>query len=453
MSEGRLVKMEVDYSATVDEVLPECQELAKAGEVKKAFEKLLSVEKKTRMSGDALSTGRVLKTIVQLCFDLRDWDLLNEHIVLLSKRRAQLKTAVAAMVEEACKLVDQTPDKDTKLKLISTLRTVTEGKIYVEVPRARLTMELAKMTESDGDISKAADILQELQVETYGSMEREEKVLFVIEQMRLCLAKKDYIRAQIISKKVSTKFFLGDTETIQDLKLRYYHLMIQMCQHSKSYLDICRHYRSIFDTPKVQAEEQAWKEALKNAVLYVLLAPHNNEQSDLLHRIYEEKKLSMIPLYKNLMECFRRQELLNWSMFQASYTAVLREGLPEEPATAVFAVGTDEGDMHWKDFEKKLIEHNLCVLAKYYTRISLSRLSQLLSLNEQESEVYISDLVTKKTIYARIDRPAGVVSFSQTQDPSEILNEWSTNLSNLMTLVSKTTHLINKEEMVHRLVK
>ena len=46
-------------------------------------------------------------------------------------------------------------------------------------------------------------------------MEREEKVLFVIEQMRLCLAKKDYIRAQIISKKVSTKFFLGDTETIQ----------------------------------------------------------------------------------------------------------------------------------------------------------------------------------------------------------------------------------------------
>ena len=33
------------------------------------------------------------------------------------------------MVEEACKLVDQTPDKETKLKLISTLRTITEGKV------------------------------------------------------------------------------------------------------------------------------------------------------------------------------------------------------------------------------------------------------------------------------------------------------------------------------------
>jgi 26S proteasome regulatory subunit N5 len=164
MSEGKITKMEVDYSATVDQILPECQEMAKNGNVSEAFDKLLSVEKQSRTAGDALSTGRILKAIVQLSFDLKDWDLLNEHIVLLSKRRNQLKTAVASMVEECCKFVNQTPDKETKLKLISTLRTVTEGKIYVEVPRARLTMELAKITEADGDVSKAAEILQELQV-------------------------------------------------------------------------------------------------------------------------------------------------------------------------------------------------------------------------------------------------------------------------------------------------
>ena len=33
------------------------------------------------------------------------------------------------MVEECCKFVDQTPDRDTKLKLIDTLRAVTEGKV------------------------------------------------------------------------------------------------------------------------------------------------------------------------------------------------------------------------------------------------------------------------------------------------------------------------------------
>lgn len=41
---------------------------------------------------DTISTGRVLKAVVQLCFDAEDWEGLNEYIVLLSKRRAQLKT-------------------------------------------------------------------------------------------------------------------------------------------------------------------------------------------------------------------------------------------------------------------------------------------------------------------------------------------------------------------------
>jgi len=44
-------------------------------------------------------------------------------------------------------------------------------------------------------------------VETFGSMEKKEKVEFILEQMRLCLAKKDFVRTQIISKKINTKYF------------------------------------------------------------------------------------------------------------------------------------------------------------------------------------------------------------------------------------------------------
>ena len=50
------------------------------------------------------------------------------------------------------------------------------GKIYVENERARLTHRLAKIHEEDGKLQEAATIMQELQVETYGSMERKEKV-------------------------------------------------------------------------------------------------------------------------------------------------------------------------------------------------------------------------------------------------------------------------------------
>jgi len=48
-------------------------------------------------------------------------------------------------------------------------------------------------------------------------MERREKVEFILEQMRLCLAKKDYIRTQIISKKISPKFFENNQEQVRPL--------------------------------------------------------------------------------------------------------------------------------------------------------------------------------------------------------------------------------------------
>lgn len=122
--------------------------------------------------------------------------------MLLSKRRSQLKQAVAKMVQQCCTYVEEITDLPVKLRLIDTLRMVTEGKIYVEIERARLTKTLATIKEQNGDVKEAASILQELQVETYGSMEKKERVEFILEQMRLCLAVKDYIRTQIISKKL-----------------------------------------------------------------------------------------------------------------------------------------------------------------------------------------------------------------------------------------------------------
>lgn len=47
---------------------------------------------------------------------------------------------------------------------------------------------------------------------------------------------------------------------LQELKLKYYKLMIELCQHEKDYVAICKHYRAIFDTPQVQKEEELWKE-------------------------------------------------------------------------------------------------------------------------------------------------------------------------------------------------
>ena len=152
------------------------------------------IEKQTRLASDAFATGKVAVEIVKILFECKDWEGLNSNIVLISKRRQQLKQALVDMVQEAMTYVDKAPDYDKKMELIHTLRAVTDGKIHVELERARLTRTLSKIRESEGKIAEAADLLSEVQVETYGSMERQEKVELILEQMRLCLLTQDYIR-------------------------------------------------------------------------------------------------------------------------------------------------------------------------------------------------------------------------------------------------------------------
>lgn len=83
----------------------------------------------TPKGGDTHSLSKILVTIVKLCFEKRDIKLLSENILLLTKRRSQIKQAITKMIQECCSYVDAITDKETKLAFIETLRTVTAGKV------------------------------------------------------------------------------------------------------------------------------------------------------------------------------------------------------------------------------------------------------------------------------------------------------------------------------------
>lgn len=48
---------------------------------------------------------------------------------MLSKKHAQLKQAITKMVQVVMGFLDETPNLPTKLTVIETLRTVTDGKV------------------------------------------------------------------------------------------------------------------------------------------------------------------------------------------------------------------------------------------------------------------------------------------------------------------------------------
>ncbi|VBB26622.1 unnamed protein product [Acanthocheilonema viteae] len=436
--DGRLFKMEVDYTEQTDEALAKADAIAKSGNLPAALDSLSSLEKSTRLGSDMKSNTRIVQHMVKLCFDGGDWTLLNDTVLMLSKKRSIIKQAIAKMVRDCCEMIEKTPNEQIRDKFIETLRNVTAGKIYVEVERARLTGRLVKKLESEGKLDEATTMLLELQVE------------FILEQMRLCILKKDFICASILCKKVSTRFFENKSEEVQELKLKYYDLMIKIGLHESAYLDVCRYYRAVLDSPCVQADQEKSKQILKCIVLYVLLSPHNNEQWDLLHRIHEGRQLELIPEYNSLLELFINQELISWKRTISKYEKLLRDGIPTSKATDVLD-RSESGNKRWSDLHTRVGEHNMRMIAKYYTKITFARMAELLDYPVEEMESFLCNLIVTGAIPdAKIHRPAKVVNLRARKANIEQLDQWASSVRKLTDILNKVSHLISKEEMVHR---
>jgi 26S proteasome regulatory subunit N5 len=314
-------------------------------------------------------------------------------------------------------------------------------------------------------------------------MSRREKTEFLLEQVALCIENGDWTQAGILARKISTRYFARkpkktpeelekirkekeerarlaadsavgepdepENDDVTDLKLRYYEQQITLAKHEDKYLEACKHYRQVLDTEAVEDNPDQLKAALQRVIYFVLLAPYDNEQNDLLHRIAQDSRIqTSCPTEAQLLKLFTMPELMRWPNIESNFGSHLT-------SSDIFSAQENPKDpkshTRWLDLRKRVIEHNVRVIAKYYTRITFPRLTSLLDLPASETEKYISDLVTSKTIYARIDRPAGVVSFERKREADEVLNEWSGNMKSLLGLLERIDHLITKEEMMARI--
>lgn len=55
-------------------------------------------------------------------------------------------------------------------------------------------------------------------------------------------------------------------------------------------------------------------------------------------------------------------------------------------------------------------------------------------------------------MYARLDRPAGIITFAPPKKPNELLNDWASDISQMLNLIEGACHLIHKENMIHKIV-
>lgn len=119
-----------------------------------------------------------------------------------------------------------------------------------------------------------------------------------------------------------------------------------------------------------------------------------------------------------------------------------------------------EGQKRLEDLHNRVTEHvcliaafqpnliasqNIRVIAEYYSRISLQRLTDLLFLSKEKTEETLSRLVVSGMIWARIDRPAGIINFRQKRNAEDVMNDWSSDMNKMLGLVEKAWMAMNAE--------
>ncbi|KAL8434427.1 hypothetical protein ACSSS7_003158 [Eimeria intestinalis] len=338
--------------------------------------------------------------------DARGIESFCQEVTVLIKRRGQLKRSICAVVKISMQLLQYLTVAD-KTHFIESLKTATEGKIFVEVERARLILLSALMKEKAGDVEQAAVMLQDVQVETFGAMDRQEKTKYILKQMVLLLRRSDFIRCQIVGKKLSPK--LLEAEDMQPLKIRFYELMTLYYLHEDALLDVAKCFGHIYNTPSIQEDVPKMKECLECFVLFMVLAPHDSEAKELIAKTLKEGV---------------RKKYLEDDRWKKIRIKTLKEKKRDEE---------DKGAQRWTLLRKRVIQHNMRVLSVHYSMIELQRVASLLGITEEEAEGELCELASADALDAKIDRPAGNVAFGKPKTDLLVLEEWSSSLSKFVS--------------------
>jgi 26S proteasome regulatory subunit N5 len=345
--------------------------------------------------------------------------------------------------------------KDSR-DLLQTIIKVTEGKIFVEYEYSQAIRKMTEIYIMSNQIDEAAKLIQDVQIEAFGSLENSYKVDYILFQMQVLLEKGDYIRTLIVSNKIKRNHL--DDDGFELLKIRFFNLMIQYFSHEKKYLDVSKCYKILYDfvklindklndiekknkevDPKIinnyilVKKENDLQKLFENYVLFLSICPPELETKNMFNELKIKYKKEL-DIDKNILYIVEERLsddiiLIDNNLFNKFIN---------------YDIFTKNQDLI-KLFRKYWIQHNLSIFEKFFAKIHLSRIKDMTFVSEDEIENELSDMVVNNYIFAKINRIEKIVNFRQKTDYHNVLDDFNYDMDNMLKKIEETCHLINKE--------
>jgi 26S proteasome regulatory subunit N5 len=207
--------------------------------------------------------------------------------------------------------------------------------------------------------------------------------------------------------------------------------VVRYHSHSHTWLEIFRAYQAMWGAKSLMEDEAGRSRNLKLQCIYLMLSAYGNEQNEQMHGLAKIPQLAELPMYKELVRLFTTKEVFAFGEVKAALQTELEK---------LGTFDAKEVELMLSTFHKRVTEHNIEVIAKYYARITMKRLGEHLELPLALMEEQLCEMVTKKQVYARIDRPRGIVTFQRPKTANALLNDWSSDIGTLLTKLEGACH-------------
>lgn len=347
-------------------------------------------------------------------------------------------------------------NQEEQITLLRSIIEVTEGKMYVEYEYSLAVKKLTDIYLLQNNIEEACKLIQDIQIETFGSLEKIYKVDYILFQLQVLIQRKDFIRMLIVSNKIMRKHL--EDKDLQYQKILFYTLMIKYYTHEEDYFNTALCYQIIYDFLKFLHQDEKnidlknnllietignlkIQDVFEKFIYFLNISPPNEKTKETISLTKNKyvKELEEYPVLGRLMTIKTSDDLVS-----------IDDELLRTFTSQIFNDNDDffvNGKKNASLFRKFLIQHNISIFHKFYNQISLQRISTLLKINIEEAESEVCDMVMNKFLYARINRIKGTVTFRPKQNVESKSDALHDDLFKMLETLEMTCHLIHKENL------
>ena len=379
------------------------------------LKKLIDEEKVTRLEGEFEKNKSICVKIFSILQKRNDFQNFLKIFEYLTQRRNQSRESIIYMVKNCLnEILPNLKNHKDSTDLLQTIIKVTEGKIFVEYEYSQAIRKMTEIYLMNNKIVEAAKLIQDVQIEAFGSLENDYKVDYILFQMQVLLEKGDYVRTLIVSNKIKRNHL--DDDGFELLKIRFFHLMIEYFMHEKKYIDVSKSYKTLYDfvksindklidieknnkeiKPKIIEnylkinKENDLKKLFENYVLFLSICPPELETKNMLNEL----------IIKYKKELDKDENILYIVEKRLSDDIILIDNnlFNKYKDYEIFKKNPDL----IKLFRKHWIQHDLSLFEKFFAKIHIKRINDMTLVPVDEIEKEIADMVVNNYIYAKIE--------------------------------------------------